>query len=93
MGALFQAFLGVFVHSFLPVLSFLFFLPFCLLLLIHRLIIHLALEMLAVIQIADVVIQQFYEIAIILMLLQIGGDGLSEVSLNRNYSFLGLFIW
>lgn len=74
MGALFQAFLGVFVHSFLPVLSFLFFLPFCLLLLIHRLIIHLTLEMLAVIQIADVIIQQFYEIAIVFVFLQIGGD-------------------
>ena len=86
MSALLQAFLGVLMHSFLPFLSF------CLLLLIHRLIIHLAFEMFAVIQITDVIVQQFYEVAIILVFWQIGGDVLSEVSLNRNYSFLGLFI-
>lgn len=53
---------------------------------------HLAFEMLAVIQITDVIIQQFNEISIVLVFLQISGDGLSEISLNRNYSFLGLFI-
>lgn len=53
---------------------------------------HLALEMLAVVQIADVIVQQFYEIAIILLFLQISGDGFSEVPLNGYYSFLGLFI-
>ena len=89
MSALLQAFFSVLVYSFL---SFMFFLPLCLLLLVYRLIVHLALEMLAMIQIANVIVQQFYEIAIILVFLQIGGNGFSEVSLNRYYSFLGLFI-
>lgn len=83
MGTLLQAFLSVLMHSFLP---------FRLLLLVYRFIMHLALEMLAVVQITDVIIQQFNEIAICLVFLQICGDGFSKIALNGYYSFLGLFV-
>jgi hypothetical protein len=63
------------------------------LLLVLAFLVGLTLEVLALVQIADVARQKLNElVAVISVLLQVGGNGFPEVSFDRHHSFLGLFV-